>query len=76
MLLPLTKMKNGEEGYVQAITGGDELKNRLAALGLRVSLKVAKVSGLFLGPITVRVGQTQIAIGHGMAGKIILEVQR
>ncbi|MBU1617536.1 MAG: ferrous iron transport protein A [Candidatus Margulisbacteria bacterium] len=77
MLIPLSKMRNGESGVVQEIRGGGELKNRLAALGLRVALNVTRVSGMiFLGPITVKVGHTQIALGHGMAGKVILEVER
>ena len=76
MLIPLNKTRNGESGIVRDVGGGDGLKRRLAALGLRVGLKVTKVSGMyFLGPITVRVGHTQIALGHSMAGKVMLEVE-
>lgn len=73
--VPLINMKTGESGIVREILGGSGLFRRLHALGLRVGMKVTKKSGAFLwGPITVQVGATHIGIGHGMAGKIIIEV--
>ena len=48
---------------------------RLEALGVRPGKKVTKVSSmLFRGPVTLRVGSTQVAVGFGMANRIIVEV--
>ena len=38
-------------------------------------MKVTKISSmLFRGPVTLRVGNAQVAIGFGMANRIIVEV--
>jgi len=48
---------------------------RLEALGIRPGRKVTKISSmLFRGPVTLRVGNAQVAIGFGMANRIIAEV--
>lgn len=72
----LSKMKNGQSGIVKEITGGSVMSRRLQAMGLRVGKHIVKKSGMFLhGPITVQIGGTQLGMGHGMAGKIIIEVE-
>lgn len=75
--IPLTKMKTGDTGIVREITGGSGLFRRLQALGLRIGMQITKKSGAFLwGPVTVQVGGTQIGMGHGMAAKIMVEVNK
>ncbi len=70
----LSKMPSGQSGSVVQIEGGHGLINRLSALGIRPGQKVTKVSSMFLrGPVTIQVGNTQVAIGFGMAKKIIVE---
>lgn len=72
----LTQLKEGQSGIVEEIHGGFGLVRRLEFMGLRVGKKVTKVSSqLMRGPITVRSGNSQIAIGFGMARKIILRVE-
>jgi len=74
--LDLTQLKEGESGVVEEIQGGFGLTRRLESLGLRAGKKVTKVSSqLMRGPITIRIGNSQIAIGFGMAKKIILRVE-
>ena len=69
----LTQLREGESGIVAKIDGGFGLTKRLQTLGLRTGKKVTKISSqLMRGPITVRIGNSQIAIGFGMAKKIIL----
>ncbi|MCK4338764.1 MAG: ferrous iron transport protein A [Candidatus Cloacimonetes bacterium] len=71
----LAQMKSGEQGTVMAINGGFGLKRRVEALGVRVGVNVKKISSqLMRGPITVQVGNTQVALGFGMAQKIIVEI--
>lgn len=55
--------------------GGHGLAGRLNALGIRPGKRITKVSGMFMrGPMTVQVDRAQVAIGFGMAGKIVVEV--
>ncbi len=70
-------MGSGKTGTVLEILGGRGLILRLHALGIRPGKTVTKVSGMFgHGPVTVQVDTTQIAIGFGMADKIIVEVDK
>jgi len=73
--MTLDRMSNGQKGIIVNINGGNSLINRLAALGIMKGKKVTKVSNMIMrGPVTVEVGQTRIAMGHGMAGKVVVEV--
>jgi len=68
-------MEIGQTGTVIGILGGRGLMRRLEALDIRPGKKVTKVSStLFRGPVTLRVDNAQIAIGFGMAKRIIVEV--
>lgn len=70
----LAQMKSGEEGIIVAIQGGYGLMRRAEALGVRLGVKIRKISSQFMrGPVTVQVGNTQVALGFGMAQKIIVE---
>ena len=70
----LSQMQNGQNGIVVQIQGGRGLINRLGALGIRPGQKITKISGMFMhGPVTAQVGNGQVAIGFGMANKIIVE---
>lgn len=73
--LTLTSMKNMQSGTVTAIQGGGEMNRRLEALGIHEGSKVIKKSAMpGFGPVIVAVGNTEIAIGHGMASRIFVEV--
>jgi len=68
-------MEIGQTGTVIGILGGRGLMRRLEALDIRPGKKVTKVSStLFRGPVTLRVDNAQLAIGFGMANRIIVEV--
>jgi len=71
----LTQLEEGESGVVVNIQGGYGLVRRLDSLGIRVGKKVTKVSSQFMrGPITLRVGNSHLALGFGMARKIFVRV--
>jgi ferrous iron transport protein A len=75
--LALSQMQGGQTGTVIQILGGRGLIRRLDALGIRPGKKVTKMSStLFRGPITLRTNQTQVAIGFGMANKILVEIDK
>jgi ferrous iron transport protein A len=73
--IALSQMRPGERGIVRELLGGHGLRQRLAAMGVRPGCEIAKTSGPFMrGPVTVRVGNAQIALGFGMASKVLVEV--
>ena len=73
----LAQMEIGQTGTVTGILGGRGLIRRLDALGVRPGKKVTKISStLFRGPVTLRVDGAQVAVGFGMANKILIEVGR
>ena len=75
--LTLAEMKTGQTGTMVGVLGGHGLVQRLDALGIRPGKKVTKInSTLFHGPITLKVDSTQVAVGFGMARKIIVEVDK
>jgi len=45
------------------------------ALGIRPGKRITKVGSMFMrGPVTVQLDSTQVAIGFGMANKVIVEL--
>ena len=75
-LVTLHQMRSGQSGKVVQVQGGMGLANRLSALGVRPGKKITKVSSMLLrGPVTIQTGNTRMAIGFGMAHKIIVEME-
>lgn len=73
----LARMISGQAGTVVQIAGGQNLTQRLQALGIRPGKRITKVSSMFgHGPVTIQVDSMQIAIGFGMSGKIIVELDK
>jgi len=74
-LVTLRQMQSGQSGKVIQIQGGFGLVNRLSALGIRPGKRITKVSSMLMrGPVTIQLGNTQAALGVGMANKIIVEL--
>jgi ferrous iron transport protein A len=72
----VAQMEAGQSGRVVQILGGRGLVQRLEALGIRPGKRVTKVSSMFMrGPVTIAVNSMQIAIGFGMANRIIVELE-
>ncbi len=72
-LITLAGMPSGRSGTVVEVQGGHNLLNRLNMLGIRPGKRITKVSSMFLrGPVTVQVDRAQVAIGYGMARKIVV----
>jgi len=70
---PLTELKPGDQGTVVAVKGGRGMQSRLRSLGLVEGQTLRKLSALaWGGPVVVEVKRTQVAIGRGMAAKILV----
>jgi ferrous iron transport protein A len=71
--ITLVGLDRGQRGTVLQLKGGRGLVNRLNALGIRPGKKITKVSAMLMkGPVTIEVDRVQIALGFGMARKIIV----
>jgi len=68
-------MQAGQSGKVVEIQGGHGMVNRLSALGIRPGKRITKVGSMLMrGPVTIQVDRAQVAVGFGMASRIIVEV--
>ena len=75
--VPLIRLQVGQSGVVVQIQGGPGLVNRLSAIGIRPGKKITKVSAMLMrGPVTVQVDRAQVAIGFGMARRIIVDLSQ
>ena len=76
-LISLTDMKSGQKGIVVDIIGGVGVVRKLDALGVRIDKEIKKISAaLARGPIVFEIEKTQIAVGHGIAQKILIKIQK
>ncbi len=65
-------MAAGQTGVVVSIDGGHTMLSRLEALGIRPGKRIRKVNSAFLkGPSVIEVDGREIAIGFGMASRIV-----
>jgi ferrous iron transport protein A len=72
----LVQMKAACKGKVVEILGGSNLLSRLMNMGVFKGKEVAKLSHVGLrGPVVIKVGRSILALGHGVAAKIIVEVE-
>ena len=73
-MISLAQLDEGKSAEVLSIEGGRGAVTKLHNLGIREGVVVRKVTGVFRqGPIVVKAGNTQIALGVGMASKVIVK---
>jgi len=74
-LKTLTQMQAGQTGAVVEIRGGFGLVRRLNALGIFPGKRITKISSMLArGPVTIEVDRGQVAMGFGMANRIIVQL--
>ncbi|OGW75313.1 MAG: hypothetical protein A2Z72_08235 [Omnitrophica bacterium RBG_13_46_9] len=77
MVVSLADMKTGEVGVVTDIQGGSGAARKIQNIGITVGKKIKKTGAHFRrGPQTLSVDNFNVAIGFGMASKILVEVKR
>lgn len=60
---------------VVEISGGWGVRQRLSQLGIHPGdIMIVKRSGIFGGPLVVNVHNTDVALGRGMAKKVIVQL--
>ncbi|MEM1536580.1 MAG: FeoA family protein [Candidatus Bathyarchaeia archaeon] len=73
-LCPLTDLAEGERGVVVKAQGGFGLVRRLAEMGLTPGTEVKLLKkGSFGGPVEVEVRGVALALGHGVASKVLVK---
>jgi len=72
--MPLAMLKQGEIACVKEILGGRVAKGKLNDLGFvrGKKVKIYRSSG---GPLIVGLGDNRIALGRGMAHKVIVDTK-
>lgn len=69
--LTLTNCDPGRRYTVVSCAGGENFRRRLHNIGLAEGKTIFKIhSHPFRGPVTIRVHNTAIAVGHSMAERI------
>jgi ferrous iron transport protein A len=73
--IQLTELVVGQQARIVEIIGGHHMLTRLARMGIHNGIKLSMVSTPIIkrGPVVVSVSGSQVAIGHGMAMKIMVE---
>jgi len=72
----LTHVKANRKGRVVEITGGTNLHQRLMSMGVYKGKEVTKLSHIGLrGPVVIKSGRSILALGHGVAAKVIVDTE-
>ena len=71
--MSIVDLKQGESAVFMSMHGGWGMRRRLEAMGLRPGIVITKISDqLFGGPIIIKAGNAEFAIGRHMARRIIV----
>ncbi len=74
-MLSLVELDKGQSAKIVSFEGGSGCQEKLENLGLREGIIVKKIRGMFRhGPIIVKAGQSEIALGRGLAAKVMVEL--
>ena len=69
----LETVASGQEARVVAIGGGQQLRARLAGMGILPGVKI-RVTHKRGGPIMIAAGRTRLALGRSMVKKVLVAV--
>jgi len=73
--ISLVQMRAGQSGTVLSIDGGHGMVNRLNTLGIIPGKKITKIGSIFMrGPVTIEVDRAKVALGFGMAKRILVQL--
>ena len=73
MRMPLIMLPEGAQATVIEVHGGRGLCRRLAEMGFNVGDRVRMIKNHRPGPVIVEVKDSRVALGRGVAMKIIVE---
>jgi Fe2+ transport system protein FeoA len=74
--ISLIQLREKQKAKVLEISGGKTLQHRMMSMGIYPGKEITKLSHFALrGPVAVKVGRAVLALGHGVAAKIIVETE-
>ncbi|MCK5284202.1 MAG: ferrous iron transport protein A [Alphaproteobacteria bacterium] len=71
----LTLASVGEDVFVVSFSFGRNLQRKLKDIGLMVGIQVKVLENDFSGPLLLAIGDTRVALGRGMAHKIMVQTK-
>jgi Fe2+ transport system protein FeoA len=72
--ISLIQLKANHKGRVVEISGGGNLQSKMMNMGIYKGREVTKISHIGLrGPVVIKAGRSILALGHGVAAKVVLE---
>ena len=71
-IIPLSFVDIGDKVVIDKISGGDNFSKKMMEMGFNRGAEIIIVSNNN-GPIIVRVGESRVALGRGMAQKIMVK---
>lgn len=72
--ISLIQVKANRKVKVVEVVGGTNLEKKLMNMGLYIGKEVTKLSHIGLrGPVVIKVGRSILALGHGVAAKVMVE---
>jgi len=75
MTKTLVELRPKETGTIVALGGGRGMQERLRRMGLEEGQRIQKLSALaWGGPVVVLVNRAQVALGQGMARRILIRL--
>jgi len=69
----LTSVKAGKRVVLVSIDGGCQAEMRLAEMGFLPGVEIQVINNSGIGPLTVIIKGTKLALGHGLARKILVK---
>jgi ferrous iron transport protein A len=72
----LTGVKTGRRVVLVSIEGGRCAEMRLAEMGFLPGVEIQMVNNSGIGPLTVIIKGTKLALGHGLARKILVKEEQ
>ncbi|TET74670.1 MAG: ferrous iron transport protein A [Dehalococcoidia bacterium] len=71
-MMPLSMVQSGELVQVVAVRAGWGLQRRLADMGLTPGVRVKVINSQGRGPVILDLRGSRLALGHGVAHKIMV----
>jgi ferrous iron transport protein A len=70
--ISISKLTTGESGIVKSYTGGRSMLGRCLSMGFTPGSVVKMLRNFGSGPVLVKVHDTEVALGRGIAEKIVV----
>jgi len=72
--MPLALLPDGSRGIVRIVVGGFGMRRRLRELGFTEGEEICVLKGGRPGPVVVLIRGSKVALGRGVAMKVLVEV--